>query len=101
MNQDKGKRDVKRNRITKGAVSLVLFAFIVGVGLAASGAAWAKARKAEAVDPTSVTACGTLSASNTIYLVTTNLVQTGSGNCIVLTGNYDTLDLQTNNITGP
>jgi hypothetical protein len=92
---------VKRNRITKGAVSLVLFAFTVGVGLAASGAAWAKARKAEAVDPTSVTACGTLGANNTIYLVTTNLVQTGSGNCIVVTGNYDTLDLQGNDITGP
>ena len=85
-----------------GAPSLSIFALTVGLVFTGSQAAWAKKphASANAVDPTSVTACGTLSANNTIYQLTQNIVQaSGTGNCIVLSGHNDTLNLFGYNIT--
>jgi len=79
-----------------GAPSLSIFALTVGLLFVGSQAAWAKKPhvSANAVDPTAVSACGTLSANNTIYQLSADIVQTsGTGNCIVLSGHDDTLDL--------
>lgn len=84
-----------------GAPCLSIFALTVGLVLTGSQAAWAKKPhgSANAVDPTSVTACGTLSGNNTIYQLTQNITTTATGNCIVLSGHNDTLNLQGFNIT--
>src|ERR1019366_7090433 len=86
-----------------GAPSLSIFALTVGLVFTGSQAAWAKKppAPANAVDPTSVTACGTLSGNNTIYQLTQNITTASTGNCIVLSGDNDTLNLQGYNITGP
>src|SRR5271166_1416734 len=85
----------------------VLFTRIGAFGLAAGllltgpQAAWARTKKHHSfapVDPT-ISGCGTLSASNTIYVLTTPITTSGTGDCIVLSGNNDTLDLAGNNIT--
>jgi len=51
------------------------------------------------VDPTSITGCGTLSSDNTIYALANNITTTGTGNCIVLSGASQTLDLAGHDIT--
>ena len=86
-----------------GAPSLSIFALTVGLVFTGSQAAWAKKppAPANAVDPTSVTACGTLSGNNTIYQLTQNITTASTGNCIVLSGDNDTLNLQGYKITGP
>jgi|SRR5208282_1833119 len=78
-----------------GAPCLSIFALTVGLVFTGSQAAWAKKphASANAVDPTSVTACGTLSANNTIYQLTQNISTAATGNCIVLSGHNDTLNL--------
>ena len=77
-------------------------ALTVGLLLTGPQAAWAKKH---GVSPTvtdpPVTACGTLSASNTIYIVQNNLTQAGTGDCLLLSGSNDTLDLNGFTITGP
>ena len=66
-------------------------ALTVGLLLTGPQAAWAKKH---GVSPTvtdpPVTACGTLSASNTIYIVQNNLTQAGTGDCLNLSGSNDT-----------
>lgn len=76
------------------------FALSLGLVLTGPQAVWAGHSSAsEGVDPTSVTSCGTLSGSNTIYLLTQNINTSSTGNCIVLGGHDNTLDLQGFNIT--
>jgi hypothetical protein len=87
-----------------GVLGVSILAF--GLVLTGSQVAWAKHAPAHAsfapiVPSSSVTACGTLALSDTIYLVTVPLTQVGTGDCIVLTGSNDTLDFQSNNVTGP
>jgi hypothetical protein len=86
----------------------VLFTSIGAFGLAAGllltgpQAAWARTKKLHSfapVDPTLISGCGTLGASNTIYVLTNPITTTGTGDCIVLSGNNDTLDLADNDIT--
>lgn len=92
------------NRLTK-TVSISLLVFMVAVFLGPSGTAWAKhrhsVRTAAGPDPTAVSACGTLSANNTIYYLTANLTETGDGTCITLSGSNSALLLYGWNITGP
>ena len=77
-----------------------LFALSLGLVLTGPQAVWAGHSSAsEGVDPTPVTSCGTLSGSNTIYLLTQNINTSSTGNCIVLGGHDNTLDLQGFNIT--
>ncbi len=82
---------------------LSLLALTVVLVLTGPQSAWAKKIHASAspVDPTSVSACGTLSGTNTIYELTQNIITASTGNCIVLSGSNDTLNLQGYNITGP
>src|ERR1700681_2406602 len=81
--------------IAKKTVSIALFAFTLGVALTASGAAWARAHKFPAgLLPLPFSACGTLSLSNTIYTLTGTITTPSTGNCIVLTGSNDTLNLK-------
>src|SRR5271154_5116392 len=109
INQHKGRCNVKRNRITKSILTIALFALTVAVALSTSGAAWAKEKnlmvssKGHPAASTiiEVTECGTLNANNSIYLVTQNLTQTGNGDCLYITGDYDTLDLQSFSVQGP
>jgi hypothetical protein len=84
-----------------GAPGVSVLALTIGFTLTISQAAWAASHPSasQGVDPTPVTACGTLSGNNTIYLVTQNINQTGTGDCIVLSGSDDTLDLQGFNVT--
>ncbi len=79
------------------------FGLSVGLVLMGSQVAWAKVARpfVGAVDPTNVSGCTTLSGNGTIYLLTQNITTTGTGNCIVVSGHDDTLDLQGFNITGP
>jgi hypothetical protein len=87
------------------ALSLSLLALTVVLVLTGPQDAWAKknhaSASANAVDPTSVTGCGTLSGDNTIYQLTTNITTSSTGNCIVLSGSNDTLNLAGYSITGP
>src|ERR1700730_4616776 len=85
MIQIAGGCNMERN-IAKKAASIALFALTLGVAVTASGVAWASPHKA-LVDPTSFSTCGTLSASNTIYVLTANIVTASTGNCITLSGN--------------
>ncbi len=91
------------NRINK-ALSMALFVLTVGVALAASGTAWAKHARpsgSEGPDPTAVSTCGTLNLSDTIYYLTANLTETGTGTCITLSGSHSGLNLYGYSITGP
>ena len=76
------KRGFVRTITAPGVSALV----VVGLLLTGPHAAWAKKPSGapNAVDPTAVTGCGTLSASNTIYALTNNITTTGTGDCIVL-----------------
>jgi hypothetical protein len=89
-----------------GVLGVSILAF--GLVLTGSQVAWAKHKHAPAhgslapiAPSSSVTTCGTLSANGTIYLVTANLIQVGTGDCIVLSGDDDTLDFQRHTVTGP
>ncbi len=86
-----------------GAPGVAFLALTAALVLAGPQAAWAKKdhTSANAVDPTSVTACGTLSGSNTIYQLANDLTESGTGTCITMTGSNSTLDLFGYNITGP
>jgi hypothetical protein len=92
---------VKRGLFRSIGASGVSLAMTAGLILAGTQAAWAKHHaSADAITPTNVTACGTLSGNGQIYLVKNNLTQTSSStNCITLSGHDDTLDLQGFNIT--
>lgn len=85
------------------APGLSLLALTVVLVLTGPQSAWAKKIHASAspVDPTSVSACGTLSGNNTIYELTQNIITASTSNCIVLSGSNDTLNLAGYNITGP
>ena len=94
-------------RIIK-AFSMALLVFTLGVVLTPSGTAWARHSRpsrtspgGEGPDPTPVSACGTLSASDTIYYLTTNITTASTGNCITLSGSHSGLNLYGYNITGP
>jgi len=91
------KRGFVRTITAPGVSALV----VVGLLLTGPHAAWAKKPSGapNAVDPTAVTGCGTLSASNTIYALTNNITTTGTGDCIVITGSDDTLDFAGFNVT--
>lgn len=99
------------NHITPKTMSVgaraaaLLFVFTVGFALATSGDAWAKrahsVNTASGPDPTAVTACGTLSGNDTIYHLTADLTETGTGTCITLSGTGSALLLYGYSITGP
>ena len=92
---------MERN-IAKKTVSIALFVFTLGVALTASGAAWARAHKFGAgLLPLPFSACGTLVGSNTIYTLTGNISTASTGNCIVLSGSNNIVNLKGFNITGP
>ncbi len=77
-----------------------LFALSLGLVLIGRQAVWAGPSPAsEGVDPTPISSCGTLSGNNTIYQLTQNINTSSTGNCIVLGGSDNTLDLQGFNIT--
>ena len=86
---------------TIGAPGISFLALTAALVLTGPQAAWAKKphASANAVDPTDITACGTYSASNTIYLLTANISTTSTGTCITLSGDDTTLALQGFNIT--
>ncbi|MGD0670617.1 MAG: hypothetical protein ABSB13_00955 [Candidatus Binatus sp.] len=86
-----------------GAPGVSFLALTVALVLTGPQAAWAKKHhaSANAVDPTSVTACGTLSGSDTIYQLANDLTESGTGTCINMTGSNSTLDLFGYSITGP
>ncbi len=87
---------IKRGFFTRiGAPGVSLLALTVGLVLTGSQAAWAKSH----ADPTNITACGTYNSNGTIYLLTQNITTTSTGNCIVLGGHDNTLNLQGYNIT--
>ena len=87
-------------RTTKGPGALGVSVLALAMGLVFTQAALAKTTKVQAgVDDPPVTSCGTLTASNTIYLVTQDISTSSTSDCIVLTGSDDTLDLQGHNIT--
>ena len=48
-----------------------------------------------------ISACGTLSANNTIYSVTQNINTASTGDCLLLSGNNDTLNINGFNLQGP
>jgi hypothetical protein len=83
-----------------GALSASVFA--LAISLVFTQAAFAKAKPHSVHDP-AVTACGTLSLSNVIYVVTVDINTASTGNCLVLTGHDASLDLNGHNIafTGP
>ena len=79
-------------------------ALTVGLLLTGPQAAWAKKhsnKSEEGPDPTAVSACGTLATADTIYYLTTNLTETGTGTCITLSATGSALLLNGYNITGP
>jgi hypothetical protein len=88
------------SRIAVPAISLLA---LVGLVLSGPQAAWAKhsEKAAEGPDPTNVAACGTLAGSDTIYILTNNLVEAGTGTCITMSGTGSALFLNGFNITGP
>src|SRR5208337_4997398 len=76
------------------------FALVVGLLLTGPQAAWARKNSLLAKGaPLTLSGCKTLSASNTIYQLTSNISTSATGDCIILTGSNDTLDLQGHNIT--
>ncbi len=83
------------------APGLLVFAAVFA--LATPNPAWAKRRKpaASGPDPTSVSACGTLSGNNVIYQVTADITTASTGTCITLSGNNSAFDLHGFTITGP
>jgi len=95
---------IKRGLLTRIAVPGVSLIALIGLVLAGPQAALAKHHSEgteEGPDPTAVSACGTLSANDTIYFLTTNLTETGTGTCITLSGTGSALLLNGFNITGP
>jgi hypothetical protein len=95
---------IKRGLLTRIAVPGVSLLALVGLVLSGPQAAWAKHHSdpsEDGPDPTLVTACGTLSASDTIYYITGNLTETGTGTCITLSGTGSALLLNGFNIIGP
>src|ERR1700674_430861 len=80
-----------------GALGASVFA--LAISLVFTQAAFAKAKKPHSVHDPAVTACGTLSLSNVIYVVTADITTTNTGNCLVLTGHDATLDLNKHNVT--
>lgn len=88
--------------LKRGLLTTAAFILTVGLLLAGPQTAWAKKKghsSANAVDPTSITSCGTLNANNTIYVLVNPIVTTGTGNCLILGGSNQTLDLNDNDIT--
>jgi parallel beta-helix repeat protein len=75
----------------------------VALALAAPNPAWAKKPNvaASGPDPTSVSACGTLSGNNVIYQLTANITSAATTTCITLSGSYSALDLHGFTIAGP
>jgi hypothetical protein len=93
-------------RSTKGtlrSLAPALLACAVVVALATPNRAWAKKPKvaASGPDPTSVSACGTLSGNNVIYQVTGDITTAITGTCLTLSGSNSALDLHGFTITGP
>lgn len=85
---------------------LFILAILVAVGLTGSQAALAKSHGPAMVDPTTIAPCTsattTLSASNTVYTLTSSFSTTFTGICIKVTGSNDLLMLSSDvTITGP
>jgi hypothetical protein len=96
---------IKRGLFTSIAIPGVSLLALVGLVLSGPQAAWAKHhsdKSEDGPDPTAVTACGTLSGSDTIYYLTSDLTEsTDSATCITLSGTGSALLLNGFNITGP
>jgi hypothetical protein len=95
---------IKRGLLTRIAVPAVSLLALVGLVLSGPQAAWAKHHSKDSEDgpdPTAVSACGTLSGGDTIYYLTADLTETGTGTCITLSGTGSALLLNGFNITGP
>ncbi len=95
---------IKRGLLTRIAVPGVSLLALVGLVLSGPQAAWAKHHSKDSEDgpdPTAVTACGTLSGGDTIYYLTADLTETGTGTCITLSGTGSALLLNGHTISGP
>jgi len=98
-------KEIKRGLLTRIAVSGVSALALAGLVLAGPQAAWAKHVGSEPTeegpDPTAVTACGTLATTHTIYYLSGDITEAGTGTCITFSATGSALLLNGFNITGP
>jgi len=86
-----------RTRTLLTGAALTLLALVFAAGLGASNAA---AASAKAPPVHKISACGYVATAPGMYELTKSIADVGSGDCIVLKGNNQTLNLMGHTITG-